>query len=514
MKIRFLTPLRAIAAATALALVVGVLLLRGGSADDDVVYGSFADASPLDVGSEVRASGVRVGSVASIELDGKVARVGLRLDPEVLPLHQDASMAIRPINLLGENFVNLDPGTADAPVLRGPLPASQTSTDVTLQAVLDTFDDPTSTGLAALVSELGAGVDGRGSEIAGALTALGPTMQQISRLGDLLRGQNDVLRRLIDNADPVAAAVSGKDGRRLDGLIREATRTLHALAAQRSGLEATVAELPSTLAQAQRTLGNLDRVSRSTTPVLRRARPVTQDLDQISREISDFTVQATPAFASFDRLFKAADQLLREAAPITRTLREHGPQLRRSSRNLDPATEQVLDRHLGDLMAFVRKWSLSTNGRDGISHYFRGVFHVTPESLNSLLGADVLPSIVKASPGDGNSTPDQVLPSVPQIDLGGVLPGVTGSVSGLLGGLLGGGSGGASSGGKGSASPGVSPSKGSQGLLGGLLGQRRSATERRSRVAQQDDRTSATGLTADQEQSLLNQLLGSTGGTR
>jgi phospholipid/cholesterol/gamma-HCH transport system substrate-binding protein len=473
-----ITPKRVVAVAVTLVVALATITVWPNDAQGDVA-GVFVDASPLEVGSEVRASGVKVGKVASIELDGKVARVALDIDDAVYPLHSDATMVIRPINLLGENFVELDPGSDDAPELDGDLPVEQTQTNVTLQSLLDTFDDPTSTGLAALISELGAGVDGSGAELGEAIKALSPAMDQINELGDLLRSQNDVLNRLIETADPVAAAVSGRDGERLDRLIEQARQTLLALATRRTGIEETLAELPSTLAEARQTLTSLDTVADSVTPTLRKARPITSDLEEIAGEISDFTVEATPAFAGFDEVFARADALLQQTAPIARALRETGPQLRSVGRGVRPLGDQVVNLALDDLMSFVRKWSLSTNGRDAVSHYFRGVVHVTPEALNSMLGTDLIPPVIGPSNGDGNSEPDEILPDLGNllgpVDLGGTLGGV---LDGLLGGANGG-----------------------TGLVGGLLGKKR--------VSAEDDlRTSATGLTRTQEQSLLGQLLG------
>jgi len=462
-------------------LIAAVTLVAAGLAiavwppdDEPTMYGYFTDASPLDVGSEVRASGVKVGSVASIELDGDVARVGLDLDDAVLPVHEDATLAIRPINLLGENYVALDAGSPSAPVLDGVVPVEQTKTDVTLQALLDTFDDPTSAGLAVLVTELGKGVDGRGGELAAAIDQLGPVMQQIDALGDVLRAQNETLSNLIATADPVAQSVAGAGGRRLDQLIQQATETLHALSVQKQSIEETVAELPATLAEARTTLTALDTVADSTTPTLVRARPITRDLEEIAGEISDFTVEATPAFNSFDGVFEEADKLLAQAAPIVHALRRSGPGIVRVARGVRPAADNVVRDGLGDLMAFVRKWSLSTNGRDAVSHYFRGVFHVTPQALNYLLGSDLLPNVIDPAPGDGNSDPDQLLPDLPGVDLDNPVPNLDNLLQGILGNLGPGGS--------------------------------RQAPKDRS--ASDESAAGATGLTSDQEQALLSQLLG------
>lgn len=470
---RALRPVSLLIAAVTL-LAAGLAIANWPPEDEPAMYGYFADASPLDVGSEVRASGVKVGSVASIELDGDVARVGLDLDEAVLPVHEDATMAIRPINLLGENYVALDTGTPSAPVLDGVVPVEQTKTDVTLQALLDTFDDPTSAGLAVLVTELGKGVDERGEELAAAIEQLGPVMQQIDALGDVLRSQNATLNSLIATADPVATSVAGTDGRRLDALIEQATDTLHALSVQKQSIEETIAELPATLAEARTTLTALDTVADSTTPTLERARPITRDLEEIAGEISAFTVEATPAFSSFDGVFEEADKLLAQASPIVRALRESSPGIVRVARGVRPAADNVIRDGLGDLMAFVRKWSLSTNGRDAVSHYFRGVFHVTPQALNYLLGSDVLPTVVDPAPGDGNSDPGQLLPDLPGVDLDNVVP----NMDNLLNGLL------------------------------GNLGPGRNRPAPRDSSATDESAAGATGLTSDQEQALLSQLLG------
>jgi len=479
---------RLLAVAVVIAVAAGLVLRYKGGNDTENVAGYFVDASPLEVGSEVRAAGVKVGSISSIKLEGKRARVGLNIDKDVLPLHQDATMVIRPINLLGENFIELSAGSADAPLLTGDLPEKQTSKVVTLQGVLDTFDDPTSTGLAALISELGNGVDGNGAEIGEAIKALGPAMQQIDRLGDVLRSQNDVLNNLVKTADPVATAVSGKDGERLDALVEQTKNTLVALASQQSGIQATLEKLPGTLSEARATLASLDRVSSATAPTLKRARPITSDAKQIAGEIKEFSKYATPAFNSFDEVFAQADLLLKEAAPVAQNLRTAGPHLRASASSLRSAGDQILDQHLGDLMAFVRKWALSTNGRDNVSHYFRGVFHVTPGSLNQLLGPDKIIPEVLTPGGDGTGNGTGLLPDIPGLNLGNL------NLDETLNGLLGLGTG------KGNAG------NTQGGLLGGLLGGNKKPNKKST--AQKADPNSATGLTSKQETDLLGQLLG------
>ncbi|MCC7072921.1 MAG: MCE family protein [Deltaproteobacteria bacterium] len=64
----------------------------------------------------VAVAGVKVGIVDEIRVEGRRARVGIAIAPDV-QLHADARAALRQRTLLGEKYVDLDPGAAPAPVL-------------------------------------------------------------------------------------------------------------------------------------------------------------------------------------------------------------------------------------------------------------------------------------------------------------------------------------------------------------------------------------------------------------
>ncbi len=374
----------AVAVATLLA-TAGIAFVRTDQPDPTVVA-AFTDASPLEVGSQVRAAGVRVGTVGSITLRQGVARVALNLDPAVLPLHRDATLTVKPVNLLGETYVDLDAGSADQPHLTGTLPATQTSSAVTLEDVLNTFDDPTSTGLAALITALGQGFDGNGTEVADAIKTLAPTMRDAQRLGAILEDQNAVLARLIDRAAPVASAVADRDGASLDQMLGTTTAMLTTLAEQQDGIKKTLDDLPESLVAARKTLNEIEDLSESAGPTLKDARRVTKELPELADEIQGFSEAADPALRSLEPVLDRADDLFADAAPLVRQLSLHGDDLVDASTTLGAAGDVLLDEHLADLMAFVRKWALSTNGRDGLSHYFRGVLFASPEALRTLLG--------------------------------------------------------------------------------------------------------------------------------
>ncbi|HUP66025.1 MAG TPA: MlaD family protein [Thermoanaerobaculia bacterium] len=91
----------------------------------DVVFDSVAG---LDEKSTVRVAGVRVGKVAKIELlpDGR-AKVRLEVD-ESTPIHAGATARVANLGLLGEKYVELDPGSVSQPALSGEVTLQGSST--------------------------------------------------------------------------------------------------------------------------------------------------------------------------------------------------------------------------------------------------------------------------------------------------------------------------------------------------------------------------------------------------
>lgn len=86
----------------------------GNTKEIDVIFDSVAG---LEEKSRVRVAGVPVGKVTAIKLqpDGR-AKVTLEVDKDV-QLHQGASASVANLGLLGEKYIELNPGNATAPLL-------------------------------------------------------------------------------------------------------------------------------------------------------------------------------------------------------------------------------------------------------------------------------------------------------------------------------------------------------------------------------------------------------------
>jgi len=99
--------------------VVGMLILRmekfemfGGNSQNHVST-VFDQVAGLSLQSAIRVAGVKVGTVTGIDLEGRRARVTLSL-PKDFKLYRDASASLSSIGILGEKYIELDPGHPEA----------------------------------------------------------------------------------------------------------------------------------------------------------------------------------------------------------------------------------------------------------------------------------------------------------------------------------------------------------------------------------------------------------------
>lgn len=78
------------------------------------VWAHLPDVTGVAPHSRVMISGIQVGTVDRIWLDGGKARVDIKMNPDT-PLFEDAAIGKRASSLIGENFIVLTPGTEGQP---------------------------------------------------------------------------------------------------------------------------------------------------------------------------------------------------------------------------------------------------------------------------------------------------------------------------------------------------------------------------------------------------------------
>jgi phospholipid/cholesterol/gamma-HCH transport system substrate-binding protein len=227
------------------------------------VHALFPNANGLRTDSLVRIAGVNVGKVTGIsKVNGsQAANVTLQIDDQGLPIHRDATFAIRPrIFLEGNFFVDVSPGTPSAPAVHDgeTFPVQQGSNPVQIDQVLNALQSDTRHNLQILLKEYGSAITQAATDYNASIQYWLPAYKYGSEVNHALVGlQPHDLSAYLGKMAQVSAALDAHP-QQLQSLITDFNTTANAFARQNVALENTVAELPRTLAAATPALNSLN----------------------------------------------------------------------------------------------------------------------------------------------------------------------------------------------------------------------------------------------------------------
>lgn len=292
----------------AIGLLVALLalyLVFGGRAGTGskafILKAAFRSEAQLVASSPVRIAGVDVGTVTDIRPVGRgsdAATVTMRIDPDGLPVHADATAKIRTRLLLEGNFyVDVSPGSPAAPRMRSgqTIPVVRTSGPVQLDRVLSDLPADTRRDLRTVLQGFGrayGGDPGRpapgedpdtrgqtaGQSVHDALLDIPQALLGTARTTDALVGmrRGDLARAISGQAD-IAEGLAADD-RRLKDLIGSFNTTMGAFADRAPDLRATLRVLPRVLRHGERTFAALDAAFPPTRAFARELRPSLREL--------------------------------------------------------------------------------------------------------------------------------------------------------------------------------------------------------------------------------------------
>src|ERR1700736_5507279 len=127
----------------------------------------FKDTAGLLKTNDVRMAGVVAGHVQSIKVDGKLAVANVQINQQYSPVYKDAHAIVRPKNLLGETYVEIDRGHPDSGSFSNgdTIQLINTITPVQIDEVLNALDPDTRTNLQVVINTLGEASAGRGQDL-------------------------------------------------------------------------------------------------------------------------------------------------------------------------------------------------------------------------------------------------------------------------------------------------------------------------------------------------------------
>ena len=167
----------------------------------DRVTAYFTDSTGLSPGDRVEISGIAVGRVTDVEIDGPRIRVEASVDDPVR-LGDRTSAAIKVGNLLGSKYLELEP--AGSGTLSDPIPTTRTSPayDV-VQAVSDLSDTVGEIDTQQLAKAL----DTVASTFRGAGPDVRRAVQGVSRLSRVVASRDAELRSLLRGTETVVSSL-------------------------------------------------------------------------------------------------------------------------------------------------------------------------------------------------------------------------------------------------------------------------------------------------------------------
>jgi ABC-type transporter Mla subunit MlaD len=343
----------------------------------------FDDASCAGAGEQVRVAGAPVGSIASLEVtQNKQAAVTLAInDARFTPFHANATCAIRPQSLIGEMYVDCNPGTSAAATLKriekGPgagtyyLPVVHTHSPVDFDISQNIYREPIAQRLAIILNELGTGLAARGSDLNAVIHRADPALANTDQVLKILASQNRALAKLATDSAAVLTPLA-KQRKALADFIVQANTTAVASAERANDISRSIQLLPGFLRQLRPLMVDLGTLADQGTPV---ASELNVSASALGREFTELTPFAKAARTSLIALGDAAAKSqgpLLATLPLDRRLQRLGNQTAPAATLLDRLTASLnKSGAIGQLMALLFYGTTAGNGFDSLGHYVR-----------------------------------------------------------------------------------------------------------------------------------------------
>jgi len=379
---------RIFAIATVMACAVAAVILGTGATESDgegyEVRAIFDNVSGAVEGEDVKIAGARVGAIKELDVtpDNK-AIVVLEIDePGFAPFRADARCTIRPQSLIGEKFVECDPGRSDQPALeevpegedgagQAELPIERTSSPVDIDLINNIMRLPYRQRLALLINEFGTALAGRGEELNEVIHRANPALRETDEVLKILAGQNRTLAKLAVDGDASLGPLARERAKVADFIV-QANETAEASAERRVELSQTFEKLPRFLEELKPTMEELGALSDEMTPVIADLGDAAPDLNRFILALGPFSRQSVPSLDSLGEAVKVGGPALQDAEPLLEDLRDFGVDADPVSRNLDRLLTSFDETGgIERLMDYIFFQVTAINGFDSLSHYLR-----------------------------------------------------------------------------------------------------------------------------------------------
>ena len=325
--------MRRLGAILAVLAACGAAALAVGAGEDEGTKGKtyeivFDNAFGLTEGGDFKIAGVRAGNTSSFEVVGQARPLAVVkaevTEPGFSDLREDARCEIRPQSLIGEYFVDCQPGASDRKLPDGGrVPVEQTSSTIPADLVNSILRRPYRERFRLIISELGAGLAGRPEDLSEVLRRAHPALRETSETLEILGRQRDTIEKFITDADRVIGELEARK-EDVTRFVREAGNTAEISASRRAELAETFRRFPAFLTELEPYMGRLAELTNAQQPVLRDLQAASGELDTFLTRLEPFSAEAVPAFEALGEASLVGRSAVRESTEEVRELRRLG----------------------------------------------------------------------------------------------------------------------------------------------------------------------------------------------
>ena len=308
-------PLVVLAAAAPAFALAGAGGGEGGKRSYRIV---FDNAFGLVSGGDFRVGGVRAGQTSGFDVrtsktgPPKAVVTAEVTEAGVPAFRSDATCSVKPQSLIGEYFVDCQPGTARKRLPDGAaIPVSQTEGTIPIDLIQNVLRRPARERLRVLVAGLGTGLAGRSDDLQAVLARLHPGMRETSKVLRILGDESETIQRFIADADTTFTALAGArgDARRF---VAEGAGLAETVASRRDSLRDAVRRTPAFLSELRPSLIRLGELAGESEPLLADLQRAAPDLESVLDRLEPFATTARPALRELGKASVPATQALRE----------------------------------------------------------------------------------------------------------------------------------------------------------------------------------------------------------
>jgi ABC-type transporter Mla subunit MlaD len=366
----------------------------------------FDNAFGLTEGGDFRVGGVKAGKTTKFDVEkrkGQPARAVVTAQvtqPGFGDFRTDASCEIKPQSLIGEYFVDCQPGNAQEKLKDNTVQVQQTSSTIPVDLVQNIMRRPYRERFRLILTELGTGLAGRPEDLNEVVRRAHPGLRETSKVLEILGRQNQVISNFVTDSDKVVGEL---ENNRKDVVrwVKEAGDAAEISASRREELRAAFHKLPTFLGELQPTMARLGDMADQQTPLLRDLRTAAPDLNTFLTRLGPFAEATRPALKSLGKAADKGTDAINEGKEEIDTLRDLAPDaqptfkpLRQFLQTMDdrrraleaddrakngspPAPDPTAIKTSGGFTGLEAIWNyffwqgLALNGYDSVSHVLR-----------------------------------------------------------------------------------------------------------------------------------------------